>query len=150
MMRERDGGELRQQGFARAVDGGLRELVEERVGFAIDDAVALVNRRPADGLRQMICPSLVAREQRILAPADEGGRRQVKDERAIHLLVEIEIEAVERLASISEARQFVATFIEPVLPALQLVADEHGDEIEGRHALRLGVLQACREHIGNA
>jgi hypothetical protein len=49
-------------------------------------------------------------KERVLSSADEGGRRQVEDQRAIHLFVEIEVEALERLARIAETRLLMAPF----------------------------------------
>jgi hypothetical protein len=86
----------------------------------------------------------------VFATADEGGGRQIEDEGAIHLLVEIEIEAVERLAGIAEAGLLVASVTEPVLSTLQFVADEHRDEIEWRHAFGLRMLQAGWEYVCDA
>jgi hypothetical protein len=38
------------------VDGGVREFLEERVGFAIDDAVALLDHGTPDGLATWLFP----------------------------------------------------------------------------------------------
>ena len=62
---------------------------------------------------------------------------ELVDERAIHLLVEIEIEAVERAIGIAKARLLVPPLEQPVLSALEFVADERGDEIERRESFGL-------------
>ena len=52
----------------------------QRVGFAIDDAVALLDRGAADGLRQMAFAGAGrAEEERVLALADEAGGRELVD-----------------------------------------------------------------------
>jgi hypothetical protein len=43
----------------------------------------------------------------------------------------------------------MAPFKQAVLSSLEFVADQHRHEIEGRHPLRLRVLQACGEDIGD-
>ena len=63
-------------------------------------------------------------------------------ERAIHLLVEIEIEGVERAIGIAKARLFVPALEQAVLPAQQFVGDERRHEIDRRELLGLGVAQA--------
>ena len=82
---------------------------------------------------------------------DEAGRGQVVDERAVHLLVEIEIEGVERAIGIAKARLLDTPRDQPVLPAQQLVADERRDEIDGRLPFGLRLTQARverRRHAG--
>lgn len=95
------------------------------------------------------CPE----KERVFALADEAGRRQFVDERPIHLLVEIKIEPVERAVGVAKARLFMAPFKEPVLPALQFVTDEGGDEVERGELLGLRLTQPRfedRRHAGEA
>ena len=53
-------------------------------------------------------------------------------ERAIELRVEGEVEAVERLARVAEAGLLDPAGEQPILPALELVLDQGGDEIDRR------------------
>ena len=46
-------GEVGEQHFARPVERRIGDLFDERVGLAIDDAVALLDPRAADGLGEM-------------------------------------------------------------------------------------------------
>jgi hypothetical protein len=64
------------------------------------------------------------------------------NQRAIHLLVEIEIEAVERALGITKARLFVPALEEAVLPAQELVGHEHRDQIDRGDLFGLGVTQS--------
>jgi hypothetical protein len=50
---QRDGGELREGGLAGAGELGVGELVDEGVGFAVEDAVALLDDGHTDGLGEM-------------------------------------------------------------------------------------------------
>ena len=76
----------------------------QRVRFAIDDAIALLDRGAADRLREMaLAGARRAEEERVFALADEAGGGELVEQRAIHLLVEVEIEAVERAIGIAEA-----------------------------------------------
>lgn len=70
--------------------------------------------------------------------------------RAVELLVEGEIKAVERAVGITKPRLGVPARKEAVLAALQFVADERRDEIERREALGLGLMEPGLEHGGHA
>ena len=79
-------------------EGRLGELLEEGVGFAVDDAVALLDRGAADGLSQMtLARTGRADQQSVLALGDEAGGGELEDEGAVDLLVEGEVEAEQRL-----------------------------------------------------
>ena len=51
-----DAGQLGEVGLAGVGEGGLGELFEEGVGFAVEDAVALLDGSAADGLRDVTFP----------------------------------------------------------------------------------------------
>ena len=94
-----------------------------------------------------------AEKERVFPLRDEAAGGQVVDQRPVHLLVEIEIEAIEGAIGIAEARLFVPTLEQPLLSAQELVRDEHRDEINRRQLLRLGVTQSGFEdgrHPGKA
>jgi len=113
---ERHGREIGEVRLARAVERRIGELLEERVGFAIDDAIALLDHRAADGLGQMTFPRpWWAEKERVFPLRDKAAGRQLVDERPVHLLVEIEIEGIERAIGIAKARQFMATLEQAVL-----------------------------------
>ena len=134
-----------------AHQGRLGELLEEGVGFAVDDAVALLDRGAADGLSQVALPRAGrADEQSVLALGDEAGGGELEDEGTVDLLVEGEVEAVERAFGVAEARLLVPSGEQPVLASLKLVGNECGDEGEsGRLATQgdfsdsHGGLKAC-------
>ncbi len=66
------------------------------MGFAIEDTIALLDHRPADGLRQMAFPRpWWPEKERIFALGDKATGGQVVDERAIHLFVEVKVKAIE-------------------------------------------------------
>ena len=67
---------------------------------------------------------------------------QLVDQRAVHLLVEIKVEGVERAIGIAKARLFVPALEQSVLPTQQLVGHERRHEIDRRELLGLGVTQA--------
>jgi hypothetical protein len=64
--------------------------------------------------------------------------------------VEDEIEAIERAVGIPKARLSVATRKETILPTLQLVGNERGDEIQRRETLGPSLMQPCFEDGGQA
>jgi len=53
---ERDGGDVAEIVFAGAGELGVRELIEEHVGLAVADAVALLDDREADRLGEVTLP----------------------------------------------------------------------------------------------
>ena len=135
----------------RVPSSRIGDLFDERVGLAIDDAVALLDRRTADGLGEMACAGAGwPEEERIFALADKASRGQIVDERAIHLLVEIEIKMVERAIRIAEARLLMAPGKQPVLASLQLVTDERGHQVERREFLCLGVTEPRLKDVRHA
>ena len=90
------------------------------------------------------------RKQDVLALQDEAGGRQFVDQRAVHLLVEIEIEGIERAVCVAEARLLDPPRDQPILSARELVADERGHEIDGRLAFGLGVAEPGVQRRGHA
>ncbi|HEY3803521.1 MAG TPA: SUMF1/EgtB/PvdO family nonheme iron enzyme [Kofleriaceae bacterium] len=88
-------------------------------------------------------------KQHILAALHEARGRELVDELAIRLLVEVEIEAVERLAVFAEASLLDASAEQTILAAQQLVADERRQEIEMRQALGGGALHTDLEDVGH-
>src|SRR3989441_1082300 len=107
---ERHGREIGEIHLAGAVERGVSKLFEERVRFAIDDAIALLDDRAADGLGQMTFPRpWWPEKERVFPVCDEAAGGQLVDQRPVHLLIEIEIEGIERAIGIAKARQFMAT-----------------------------------------
>ncbi len=73
--------------------------------LAVEDAVALLDRGVADRLREVaLAGAGRAEEERVLVLRDEARGRELEDERAVQLLVEVEVEGVERLGGIAKAR----------------------------------------------
>ena len=90
-----------------------------------------------------------AEEERVLALADEAGGGQLVDERAVHLLVEGEIEAVEGAVRVAEGSLLETPTEEPVLSPRELVADKRRDEVDGSRLLRLCLVQPHLEDVGH-
>src|SRR6516225_7918732 len=81
--------------------------------------------------------------------SDERCRRQIEDQAAIHLLVEVEIEVLEAHLRIAKLCLFPAPFQKSVAAASQFVRHQTGEEVDGCHRFRLGLLQACFQHRGH-
>ena len=74
------------------------------MGFAVQDAVALMDGGQADGLCQMaLAGAGRAEKQRVFAPIDEVPGGEFEDQPAVQLLVEVEVEAVEGLCGVAKA-----------------------------------------------
>src|SRR5439155_23677453 len=87
------------------------------------------DRGATDCLREMaLAQSGRPEQQHILALPDEARRRQLVQERAVHLLVEVEIKGVEGAVGIAKGRLLDAAGEEAILSARELVGDERRDE----------------------
>jgi len=105
-----------QVGLARPLELGIREFVEEDVGLAVEDAVALLNDGEADRLREVALAGARATEEEPVLPlGDEAAGGELEDEGAVPLLVEVEIEGVQGLAGIAEAGVLDPALEQPVL-----------------------------------
>jgi len=84
------GREVRERGLAGASQLGVGEVVDERVRFAVDDAMALLDDGQADGLREMaLAGAGRSEEEHVLPTVDELAAGKLVDEPAVHLLVEV-------------------------------------------------------------
>jgi hypothetical protein len=136
---------------AAAREGGIGELVEQHVRLAVEDAVAVMDEGAGEGLREMtLAGAGRAEEDRVLALAEETAGGELEDEAAIHLLVEVEVEAVERLVGVAELRLFEPASEQPVGAARELVLDEEREEVGGREVIGLGLEKARLEALGHA
>ena len=115
-------GQLDQVGLAGVGEGGLGELLEEGVRLTVDDAVALLDGGAADGLGQVaLARTGWADQEDVFALGDETRGGELEDQRAVDLLVEGEVEAVERAFGVAEAGLLVAPGEQPVLAPLEFV-----------------------------
>src|SRR5690606_15891448 len=124
--------------FAREL--GVGQLLEEDVRLTVEHTVALLDDSQADGLGEVALAGAGRPEQeRVLVLGDEAAGRQLEDEAAVHLLVKVEVEGVERAAGVAEAGLLDAPFEEAVLAAHELVGDERRKEVDRRELLGLRV-----------
>ncbi len=113
--------------------------------------MALLDDGEADGLGEVTLPRARWPEQQpVLVLGDEAAGGELEDEAAVHLLVEVEVEGVEGLAAVAEAGLLDAAGEQAVLAAEELVADERGEEVDGRQLGGLGFEQAGLEAGGHA
>ena len=88
--------------------------------FAVDDAIALLDRGAADGLGDVALAGTGRTEQEcVFALGDEACGGEFEDERAVDFLVEGEVEAVERAVGVTESGLLVAPDEQPVLAPLE-------------------------------
>ena len=112
----------------------------------------MLDDRHADGLREMaLAGARGAEEEAVLVLRDKAAGGELEDEAAIHLLVEVEVKGVERLARVAEGGLLEAPVEEPILAPEQLVAHERGEEVDGSQRVGLGLEQPrleARRHAG--
>ena len=148
---ERHGREIREVFFARPGERRVGEFIEQRVGLAVGDAVPLLNDRVADGLGEMTLAGTRRPEEECVLPlGDEARGRQLEDERAIHLLVEGEVEGVERALGVTEAGLLAPAFEKAILAALEFVAHKCGHEVDGWEVFGLSLSEPRFEDGGHA
>jgi hypothetical protein len=74
--------EIREIRFAGPVEGGIGDLLEERVRLTVEDTVALLDHRATDGLRQMAFPRpWWPEKERVFALGDEAAGGELVDQR---------------------------------------------------------------------
>jgi hypothetical protein len=148
---QRDGRQRFHELPARAIDDCLGQLIEQYMRLAVENAIALLNGRLTDGLCQMtLAGAAGAEKQCIFPPLNESGRGQIEDQAAVHLLVKGEVEVIERLVRIAEAGLFAAPFQQSVGASCQLIRYQTSNQIDGRHRLRLCLMQPGLEDRGDA
>ena len=91
-----------------------------------------------------------AEKQRIFPLGKERARGQVKDQAAIHLRIEGEVEVVQRLVHVAERGLFAPPVEQSFAAPGQLVGDQTGDQIDRRHRFGLGLAQSGFQHSGDA
>jgi hypothetical protein len=120
------------------------------VRLAVADAVALLDDGEANRLGQVaLAGSGRPQKQPVGMLGDKVAGREFEDEAAVELLIEVEIEGVQPLVRVAEARLLNAAGEQPVLAAEELVADEGGEEVDGRQLGGLGFEQAGLEGGGH-
>src|SRR5438034_8621192 len=108
------------------------------MGLAVEHAVALLDHGEADRLRHVaLAGAGRAQEEGIVVLRDPARGSELEHERAVHLLVGVEVERVQALADIPKAGLLYKALEEAILAPDQLVLDEPGEEIDGRQLLGL-------------
>ena len=134
-----------------SVECCVRDFLDQAVGFAVHDAIALLDGGPSDGLGEMALARAGRPEkQRVLVLGYKAGGGEFVDEGSIHLPVEFKIKARQGPVRIAESSEFDASLKQAVLAALQFVRDEDGYEVDRRHLFRLGLPEPRLQDIGDA
>src|SRR5580693_7078518 len=100
--------------------------------FAVQHAIALLNRRLTNGLRQVTFASTSgAEEQRVFAPADECRGGQIEDQTAIHFWIEGEVEVIQSAVGVAEAGLFATAVEQAIRAAREFIGNKARDQIDG-------------------
>jgi len=86
----------------------------------------------------------------IFALPDPVCSGQFEDQVAIHPGIELEVEVVQTLVGVTELRLLVAPLQQSLAAAGQFIRDQRGDQVDGRHVLRLRLQKAGLHHCGHA
>ena len=89
-------------------------------------------------------------EECVFVASDERGCRQIENQASIHLFVEVEVEVVEGSLRITELRLFSSPLEKSVGSAHEFVRYQTGEEVDGCHRLRLGLVETRLEYGSNA
>ena len=82
--------------------------------------------------------------------SDERSCSQIENQTSIHLLVEVQIEVVEGFLRIAELRLFSPPLEQPLGSTHEFIRYQTGEEVDGGHRFRLGLVQTRLEHSSNA
>jgi len=93
-----------------------RQLLQQGVGFAIENTVALLDNGVSDGLCAVTFPAPRRTKKQGIFPLSDPVRcGQFEDQVAIHPGIELEVEVVQALVGIAELRLFVASLQDRLL-----------------------------------
>src|SRR5205823_13545036 len=127
--------------FAILIKRRVRKVIDEGVGFTIEDAITLLNGGLPDGLSKMtLSGARRPEEQGVFVFSDEVGGGEVEDKAAVHLLVEVEVEVIQYLLRIAECGGLSAAFQQAVTATTQFIRNQTGDQINRRHAFGLSLM----------
>src|SRR5262249_26558055 len=119
--------------------------------FTVDDPITLVDDGLPDRLGQVTFAGTGRTQKKgVLMASDERCGRQIEDQAAIRLLVEVEIEVIERHLRVAKLCLFPAPLQESLDAASQIIGDQTGEEVDGYHRFCLGLLQAGFKYGGHA
>src|SRR5579859_1992064 len=108
------------------------------MGFAVEDAIALLDRGLSDGLRQVAFAGAAGTEkQRVFPLSDEGAGSQVEDQAAIHLRVKTKVEIIQSSLRVAEGGLFSSPLQQTVAAPSQFVSNQARDQIDGGHSFGL-------------
>src|SRR5678809_1000036 len=110
--------------------------------FAVKHTIALLNGSQSDGLSEMAFSGAGRTEKEdVFMTRNKVRGGQIEDQTSIHLLVEGEIEIIE-CVEVSKAGSFSPAFQQAIAAAGELIRNQTGDQIDGRHRFSLGLLDA--------
>jgi hypothetical protein len=88
-------------------------------------------------------------KQGIFTAFDEPGSGQIEDQTAVHLGIEGKVEVVERLLRVAKLGLLAATFQQAITAPHQFVGHQCRDQVDGRHGLGLGLVEASFQDGGH-
>src|SRR5262249_40597668 len=134
-----------------SVEVRIRDFRKQDMRLPVDHPITLADDRLPDSLGQVTFAGTGWTQKKgVLMASDERCGRQIEDQAAIHLLVEVEIEVIERHLRIAKLCLFPSPLQESVAAASQIIGDQTGEEVDGYHRFCLGLLQAGFKYGGHA
>ena len=82
--------------------------------------------------------------------SDEGAGSEIEDQAAIHFLVEVEVEVVERLLGVAELGLFFPPLQQALATPGEFVRDQTGDQVDGGERFALCLAQMGLQHGGHS
>src|SRR5437660_706384 len=81
--------------------------------------------------------------------SDEGAAGEIEDQAAVHLLVEVEVEVVERFLCIAELGLLFPPLQQALAATSEFVGDQTGEQVDRGERLALRLAQAGLQHGGH-
>jgi hypothetical protein len=72
----------------------------------------------------------------------KGRAGEIEHETPIHLRIEVKVEVVERFVRVAKSSLLYSALEQAIASTIQLVGDEAGEEVDGRHGFGLRLVQA--------
>jgi len=129
----------------------LGKFFEEDVSLTVEDAVAVLDEGAAEGLGEVTFPgSGWAEEHDVIVGGEEAAGGELEDEATIELLVEGEVEAIERFVGVAELGLFQAAGEQAIGATGELVVEEEREEVGERELIGLALHESRFEVVGDS
>src|SRR5215471_14004796 len=88
-------------------------------------------------------------EKAVFMASYEGRVGEIKHQAPIHFRIKGEVEAIQGLVLVAESGLLFSALEQTISAAIQFIADQAGEEVDGRHGFGLRLAQASFQNRGH-